>query len=68
MSKLDFLYFSSISNIVTDFAMLALPVIMVWNMALSTKKKLDVVTILAIGSLSVHYPSHLPHRHFGQEY
>ena len=40
-------------NIITDFALLVLPLPLVWNLQMTLKKKLSVATIFATGALYV---------------
>lgn len=52
--KMSFLAFTGASNVVTDIAILALPMVVLRHLNLPTKKKIGVAIILATGSLYVH--------------
>jgi len=48
--KISFLAFTGASNVVTDLAILALPIVVLRHLNLPTKKKIGVAIILATGS------------------
>ena len=59
--KMSFLAFTGASNVVTDLAILALPMVVLRHLKLPTKKKIGVAIILATGSLYVYFHYSLPY-------
>ena len=55
--KLSFLAFTGASNLTTDLAILALPILVLRHLGLPTRKKIGVAIVLATGSLYVDFRS-----------
>jgi hypothetical protein len=49
--KMSFIAFTGTSNVITDLAILILPILMLWHVTLPAKTKIGVAIVLATGSL-----------------